>query len=75
MLDRPLAEAAKVTLSSSRRPILKVPATVSIPAGATEVDFRIVTAPVGKDVVVILTASFNGGGPRAECDRHALETV
>jgi hypothetical protein len=50
------AGGAKVTMSSSKAAIT-VPATVTVPAGATDYTFTAATHPVAADTVVVVSAS------------------
>jgi hypothetical protein len=49
-----------VTLASSDTNLATVPATVTVPAGASQAQFSITTVPVAAASQVTITASFNG---------------
>lgn len=50
-----------IQLHSNRPSILPVPATVTIPAGKTQVEFQAISAISANDVAVTVTARFTGG--------------
>ncbi|WP_199873481.1 PKD domain-containing protein [Ideonella sp. A 288] len=54
------AAGVTVTLSSSNTTVVKVPAKVSIPAGATSARFTLTSARVRKDTAVTVRATANG---------------
>jgi len=53
------AGGAQVKLTSSNASAASVPASVSVPAGKTSVDFAIATGNVSVDTSVVITASYN----------------
>ena len=56
---------AIVTLSSSNPSVASVPATVTVPAGATSASFPVSTKPVKRTKTVTIKASYNGGSVSA----------
>jgi hypothetical protein len=54
------AGGAVVSLGSGNSTVASVPATVTVPAGATSATFTIQTTTVTEDTVVAITASYNG---------------
>lgn len=52
--------ATSVTLSSSSAPIVTVPASVTVPAGATTANFTINTTTISSSFSATITASLNG---------------
>lgn len=59
-LNGPAASSTIITLASSNPAIAAVPATVTVPAGASAVDFPITLNPVAVDSPVVISASFDG---------------
>jgi uncharacterized repeat protein (TIGR03803 family) len=56
---------AVVTLSSSNPSVVSVPATVTVPAGATSASFDVSTKRVKRTQTVSIEASYNGGSVSA----------
>jgi uncharacterized repeat protein (TIGR03803 family) len=56
---------AVVTLSSSNSSVVSVPATVTVPAGATSASFAVSTKRVKRTETVSITANYNGGSVSA----------
>ena len=56
-LSQPADASAIVALSSANPALAAVPASVTVPAGATSVDFTLTLAPVAADTAVAITAS------------------
>ncbi|HVW87750.1 MAG TPA: VCBS repeat-containing protein, partial [Bryobacteraceae bacterium] len=59
-LSGPADSNATVYLSSSNPAVASVPATVQVPAGATEVPFPVACQPVAADTPVVISASMGG---------------
>jgi plastocyanin len=59
------AGGAQVALSSSNPSVASVPASVTVPAGATTVTFTVVTSVVVLSQDVTITASYNGSSRSA----------
>jgi hypothetical protein len=53
------AGGAQVKLTSSNASAASVPASVTVPAGKTSVDFAVATGNVSSDTSVLITASYN----------------
>src|SRR2546425_631326 len=60
-----VAPAGTVTLSSSNPSVASVPASVTVPAGATSVTFTVNTSIVVFSQSVTITASYNGSSRSA----------
>jgi VCBS repeat protein len=56
-LSQPADASATVLLSSANPALAAVPASVTVPAGATSVDFTIALSPVAADTPVTITAT------------------
>jgi hypothetical protein len=59
-IDNPAPPGGLTATLTSNRPQVTVPATVTIPAGATSVNYPISTAPVASQVQATLVANING---------------
>lgn len=59
-LSAAASSATTVTLSSSSVPIVTVPASVTVPAGATSANFTVNTTSVSSTFSATITASLNG---------------
>jgi hypothetical protein len=59
-MSGPADSAAVVTLTSANPALASVPASVTVPAGATSASFTIVLQPVAANTVVPITASIGG---------------
>lgn len=55
------AGGAVVSLSSANPAVVAVPASVTVPAGASSATFTATTSPVGADTSVDIAASYGGG--------------
>lgn len=59
-LSAAAASPTTITLTSSSSPIVSVPASVTVPTGATSANFTISTASVSSSLSATITASLNG---------------